>query len=146
MQLYWASADDSTMDLVHPYISAMAFQYQYPARSLLKNGATIAGASDWPVTTPEPWKAIYQAVSRKGPKGVLNAAEGIDRETMFQAYTLDAARAIRLDSEIGSLKPGKQADMILLDRDVFQVDPEALGETRVLKTFFAGREIFSTTP
>ncbi|MNV93544.1 N-substituted formamide deformylase precursor [compost metagenome] len=109
----------------------------------MKNGATIAGASDWPITTPEPWKAIYQAVSRKGAKGVLNAAEGIDRETMFQAYTLNAARAIRLDERIGSLKPGKQADMILLDRDVFQVAPEALRDTRVLKTFFAGREVFS---
>jgi predicted amidohydrolase YtcJ len=146
MQLYWASADEANMDLVKPYVSAMAFQHSYPARSLLKNGATIAGASDWPITTADPWKAIYQEVSRKGPKGVLNAAEGIDRETMFQAYTLDAARAIRLDNEIGSLKPGKQADMILLDRDVFQVEAEALGDTRVLKTFFAGREIFSTTP
>ncbi|MNF58433.1 N-substituted formamide deformylase precursor [compost metagenome] len=143
MQLYWASADDSTMDLVQPYISAMAFQYQYPARSLLKNGATIAGASDWPVTTPAPWKAIYQAVSRKGPKGVLNAAEGIDREVMFQAYTLNAARTIGLDRQIGSLKPGKQADLILLDRDVFEVEPEALRDTRVLKTWFAGREVFS---
>ncbi|MDH4582054.1 amidohydrolase [Pseudomonas sp. BN415] len=143
MQLYWASADDSTMDLVQPYISAMAFQYQYPARSLLKNGATISGASDWPVTTPEPWKAIYQAVSRKGPKGVLNPDEEIDRETMFQAYTLNSARTMGLEKEIGSLAPGKQADLILLDRDVFQVQPEALRDTRVLKTWFAGREVFS---
>ncbi|MDH4556912.1 amidohydrolase [Pseudomonas sp. BN417] len=146
MQLYWASADEASMDLVKPYVSAMAFQYSYPARSLLKNGATIAGASDWPITTADPWKAIYQAVSRTGPKGVLNAAEGIDRETMFQAYTLDAARAIRLDSEIGSLKPGKRADMVVLDRDVFEVEPEVLRDTQVLKTFFAGREVFSATP
>ncbi|AOE84406.1 amidohydrolase [Pseudomonas sp. TCU-HL1] len=143
MQLYWASADEVSIDLVKPYISAMAFQYQYPARSLLKNGATISGASDWPVTTPEPWKAIYQAVSRQGPKGVLNAAEEIDRETMFQAYTLNSARTIGLDKQIGSLAPGKQADLILLDRDVFQVEPEALRDTQVLKTWFAGREVFS---
>ncbi|MBD2837536.1 amidohydrolase [Pseudomonas sp. JM0905a] len=143
MQLYWATADELSVDLVKPYVSAMAFQYQYPARSLLKNGATIAGASDWPITTPEPWKAIYQAVSRKGPKGVLNAAEEIDRETMFQAYTLNAARAIRLDDRIGSLKPGKQADLILLDRDVFQVEPEALRDTQVLKTWFAGRDVYT---
>ncbi|BCD87692.1 hypothetical protein PSm6_40990 [Pseudomonas solani] len=142
MQLYWASADDATLDLVQPYISAMAFQYQYPARSLLKNGATIAGASDWPVTTPQPWKAIYQAVSRKGPKGVLNPSEEIDRETMFQAYTLNAARTIGLDRQIGSLAPGKQADLILLDRDVFQVEPEALRDTQVLKTWFGGKEVF----
>ncbi|MDH4565640.1 amidohydrolase [Pseudomonas sp. BN414] len=143
MQLYWASADEVSIDLVQPYINAMAFQYQYPARSLLKNGATISGASDWPVTTPEPWKAIYQAVSRKGPKGVLNAAEEIDRETMFQAYTLNSARTIGLDKQIGSLAPGKQADLILLDRDVFQVEPEALRDTQVLKTWFAGREVFN---
>ncbi|MDH4871101.1 amidohydrolase [Pseudomonas sp. BN515] len=143
MQLYWATADELSVDLVQPYVSAMAFQYQYPARSLLKNGATIAGASDWPITTPEPWKAIYQAVSRKGPKGVLNADEEIDRETMFQAYTLNAARAIRLDDRIGSLKPGKQADLILLDRDVFQVEPEALRDTQVLKTWFAGRDVYT---
>ncbi|UCO96720.1 amidohydrolase [Metapseudomonas lalkuanensis] len=143
MQLYWASADELSLDLVQPYISAMAFHYQYPARSLLKNGATISGASDWPVTTPEPWKAIYQAVSRKGPKGVLNADEEIDRETMFQAYTLNSARTIGLDKQIGSLAPGKQADLILLDRDVFQVEPEVLRDTQVLKTWFAGREVFN---
>ncbi|MHC8299798.1 amidohydrolase [Pseudomonas sp. ZS1P83] len=146
MQLYWASADESSMDLVKPYVSAMAFMYSYPARSLLKNGATIAGASDWPITTPDPWKAIYQAVSRKGPKGVLNAAEDIDRQTMFQAYTLNAARVLRLEDQIGSLKPGKQADMIVLDRDVFQVKPEGLRDTQVLQTFFAGREIFTRKP
>ncbi|MOA11238.1 N-substituted formamide deformylase precursor [compost metagenome] len=95
------------------------------------------------MTTPEPWKAIYQAVSRTGPKGVLNADEVIDRETMFQAYTLNAARAIRLEDRIGSLKPGKQADMIVLDRDVLQVEPEALRDTQVLRTFFAGREVFN---
>lgn len=146
MQLYWAMADESSMDLVKPYVSAMAFMYSYPARSLLKHGATIAGASDWPITTPDPWKAIYQAVSRTGPEGVLNAAEDIDRQTMFQAYTLNAARTLRLEERIGSLKPGKQADMIVLDRDVFTVKPEVLRDTQVLQTFFAGREIFARNP
>jgi predicted amidohydrolase YtcJ len=146
MQLYWAMADESSMDLVKPYVSAMAFLYSYPARSLLKHGATIAGASDWPITTPDPWKAIYQAVSRKGPKGVLNAAEDIDRQTMFQAYTLNAARTLRLEEQIGSLKAGKQADMIVLDRDVFAVSSEALRDTQVLQTWFAGREIFTRNP
>jgi len=146
MQMFWAAADESSMDLVKPYVSAMAFMYTYPARSLLKNGATIAGASDWPITTPEPWKAIYQAVSRKGPKGVLNAAEDIDRQTMFQAYTLNAAKVLRLEDRIGSLKPGKQADMIVLDRDVFSVEPQALRDTQVLNTWFAGREIYRRKP
>jgi len=143
MQLYWASADETSIDLLKPYINAMQFQYMYPARSLLKNGATIAGASDWPVSTPEPWKAIAQAISRKGPKGVLNKDEGIGRETMFYAYTRNAARAIGLEKEIGSLTPGKQADLIVLDRDVFSVADEQLADTQVLKTYFSGREVYS---
>lgn len=143
MQLFWAAADEMSVDLLKPYVSAATFKTLYPAHSLLKNGATIAGASDWPITTPDPWKAIYQALERVGPKGVLNAGEEVDRMTMFQAYTLNAARTLRLDDSIGSLKPGKQADLILLDRDVFKVKPEALRDTQVLKTWFAGREVYS---
>ncbi|WP_194791315.1 amidohydrolase [Pseudomonas sp. UFMG81] len=142
MQLYWASADDANLELVKPYVSAMAFLHTFPAHSLLRNGATIAGASDWPISTPEPWKAIYQAITRKGPNGVLNADEAIDRQAMFQAYTLNAARAMRLEHQVGSLKVGKQADMIVLDRDVLTVSPEALRDTQVLQTWFAGKRIY----
>ncbi|EJL06288.1 amidohydrolase [Pseudomonas chlororaphis] len=142
MQLLWASADDYTLDMIKPYVSALAFRYQYPAHSLLKQGATLAGASDWPVSSPNPWNAIAQAITRKGPLGVLNADERLDRETMFYAYTLNAARAIGLEQRIGSLSAGKQADFIVLDRDVFKVDEKALHETQVLQTWFAGREVY----
>lgn len=143
MQLLWAAGDDYTLDMVKPYVSAFAFRYQYPAHSLLKQGATLAGASDWPVSSPNPWAAMAQAVTREGEKGVLNADERLDRETMFYAYTLNAARAIGQEQRIGSLAVGKQADFILLDRDVFTVDTKALAETRVLKTWFGGREVYT---
>lgn len=142
MQLLWAAGDDYTLDMVKPYVSAFAFRYQYPAHSLLLQGATIAGASDWPMSSPNPWAAMAQAVTREGEKGVLNAEERLDRDTMFYAYTLNAARTIGQEQHIGSLTVGKQADFILLDRDVFTVDAKALAETRVLKTWFAGREVF----
>ncbi|MCP1621257.1 MULTISPECIES: amidohydrolase [Pseudomonadaceae] len=143
MQLLWAAGDDYTLDMVKPYVSAFAFRYQYPAHSLLQKGATLAGASDWPVSSPNPWAAMAQAVTREGEKGVLNADERLDRETMFYAYTLNAARAIGQEQRIGSLAVGKQADFILLDRDVFTVDAKALAETRVLKTWFGGREVYT---
>ena len=145
MQLLWASADDYTTDMIKPYVSALAFRYQYPAHSLLKQGATIAGASDWPVSSPNPWNAMAQAMTRVGPLGVLNADERIDRETMFYAYTLNAARTIGLDKQIGSLTAGKQADFIVVDRDVFSVDEKALHDTQVLQTWFAGRQVYAPT-
>ncbi|MDP3813977.1 amidohydrolase [Pseudomonas sp.] len=143
MQLLWATAETYTEELVKPYVSAATYQYQYPARSLHQAGATIAGASDWPVSSPNPWNAIAQASTRKGPLGVLNAKESIDRASMFQAYTLNAAKALRLDQQIGSLAPGKQADLIVLDRDVFKVSDEELFDTQVLQTFFAGKQVYA---
>ncbi|WP_064120655.1 amidohydrolase [Pseudomonas fluorescens] len=145
MQLLWASADDYTTDMIKPYVSALAFRYQYPAHSLLKQGATIAGASDWPVSTPNPFNAMAQAITRVGPLGVLNADERLDRDTMFYAYTVNAARTIGLEKQIGSLTPGKQADFIVLDRDVFSVDNKALHDTQVLQTWFGGRQVYTAT-
>ncbi|MBC9250210.1 amidohydrolase [Pseudomonas alcaligenes] len=143
MQLLWAGADAYTTDMVKPYVDADAYRYLYPAHSLLAQGATIAGASDWPVSSPNPWNAIAQAVTREGEKGVLNADERIDRETMFYAYTLNAAKTIGLEQQIGSLSAGKQADFVVLDRDVFSVDNKALSDTQVLATYFAGHQVYA---
>ncbi|WP_043310451.1 amidohydrolase [Pseudomonas sp. ML96] len=142
MQLLWATADEYAIDMVKPYVSAFAYHYQYPARSLLKAGATIAGASDWPVSPANPWLAIAQATTRQGNKGVLNANETITREVMFYAYTVNAAKTLRLDHQIGSLAKGKLADFSILDRDVFSVDEKSLADTQVLSTYFAGRKVY----
>ena len=143
MQLLWATAESYTEELVKPYISDSAYRYMYPAQSLHKAGAVIAGGSDWPVSSPNPWNAIAQASTRKGPLGVLNSGESIDRQTMFYAYTLNAAKALRLDRQIGSLAPGKQADLIVLDRDVFTVSDDELFDTQVLKNYFAGKQVYA---
>jgi len=97
------------------------------------------------VSSPNPFNAIAQAITRTGPLGVLNADERLDRETMFYAYTVNAARTIGLEQQIGSLSPGKQADFIVLDRDVFSVDDKALHDTKVLQTWFGGRQVYAPT-
>jgi predicted amidohydrolase YtcJ len=142
MQLLWATADSYTEELVKPYIDETAFKYMYPAHSIQANGGTVCGASDWPVSSPNPFEAIYTAETRKGAQGVLNVNEIMTRQDMLEAYTLHAARAILRESEIGSLEPGKQADLVLLDRDILNVSPEAVRDTKVVWTMVDGKIVY----
>lgn len=141
LQLLWAEAGPDTIELVKPYIDPEIYKWQYPARALLNSGALIAGASDWPVSTANVFWGIYQAETRKGPAGVLDAAQDMPRLAMFYAYTRNSARAMNLLDKIGSIAPGKRADLILLDRDVLTVSPEEMRDTKVLWTIVAGNTV-----
>lgn len=143
MQLAWAYEDGLNKELVKPYISETTYKGMYPAHSLLKNGAIIAGASDAPVSTANPFIAMATAITRIGEDGgYLNTNEAIDRDSVFKAYTINAAKALSLDKQIGTLEAGKKADMILVDRDIFTVSPEKLAETKVLWTMFDGKKVY----
>ena len=141
LQLFWAEASNDTIEIVKPYLDPEIYQWQYPARSILDNGGIISGASDWPVSTANVFRAIYQAETRKGPEGVLDPSQAMPREAMFYAYTRNSARAMNLDS-IGSIAPGKRADLVLLDRDVLTISPEKMRETKVLWTMVAGKTVY----
>ena len=145
-QLYWANAEADTIDLVKPYIDPSIYVWQYPARSILDTGGIVAGASDWPVSTANVFRAIYQAETRKGPKGILDASQRVPREAMLYAYTINAARALSQQSRIGSIAPGKQADFALLDRDVLTVTAEEARDTKVLWTIFGGKTVYGAKP
>jgi predicted amidohydrolase YtcJ len=141
LQLFWAEASNDTIEIVKPYLDPDIYQWQYPARSILDNGGIISGASDWPVSTANVFYAIYQAETRKGPEGVLDASQDMPREAMFYAYTRNSARAMNMDS-IGTIAPGKSADLVLLDRDVLTVSPEEMRNTKVLWTMVAGKTVY----
>ncbi|HTS59793.1 MAG TPA: amidohydrolase [Terriglobales bacterium] len=141
LQLLWAEASPDTIEIVKPYLDPEIYQWQYPARSILDNGGVISGASDWPVSSANVFWAIYQAETRKGSEGVLDPAQAMPREAMFYAYTRNSARAMNLDS-IGSIAPGKRADLVLLDRDVLTISAEEMRETKVLWTMVAGKTVY----
>lgn len=142
LQLFWATAEEDSVELVKPYIDPAIYEWMYPARSLLDAGAVISGASDWPVSTANVFQAIYQAETRKGEKGVLNPSERMPREAMLYAYTRNSARAMNQLNSIGSIMPGKQADLVLVDRDVMTVPAEELKDTKVLWTMFGGKIVY----
>jgi predicted amidohydrolase YtcJ len=145
-QLYWASAETDTIELVKPHIDPALYEWQYPARSVLDEGGIIAGASDWPVSTADVFRAIYQAETRKGPEGVLDASQRVPREAMLYAYTRNAARALGEQDTIGSIALGKQADFALLDRDVLTVTAEEARDSKVLWTIVAGKTVYGAQP
>jgi len=145
-QLLWASANRESIELVKPYVDAAIYSRQYPARSLLDAGATIAAGSDWYVSSPNPFLAIYQAETRKGPLGVLGPNERMPRQAMLLAYTRNAALAMHQMDALGSLTPGKQADFVVVDRDVLHVSSEQLKDTLVLWTVLGGATIFGSDP
>jgi predicted amidohydrolase YtcJ len=143
LQLYWANAGPDTIEIVKPYLDPEVYKWQYPARSLLDNGAVISGASDWPVSTANVFWGIYQAETRKGPEGVLDASQDMPREAMFYAYTRNSARAMKMLDTIGTVSPGKRADLILIDRDVLTVSPEEMRDAKVLWTMVSGKIVWT---
>jgi predicted amidohydrolase YtcJ len=141
-QLLWAVGDNYSIEMMKPYIAPELYKWQYRARSLLQAGAVICGASDWPVSSANPFRAIYNAETRLGPEGVLDSTQCMPRIAMLYAYTINAAKALQLQNKIGSLESGKFADMILADRDVLTISAEACKDTKVLWTMFEGKIIY----
>ncbi len=142
MQLLWSGADEYTTDLVKPYLDESLSKTLYPARSLADADAIVAGASDWPVTSPNPFLAMTVAITRQGTKGVLNPEEAMTAEQMLYAYTRNAAQAVRREDRIGSIEPGKAADLVLVDRDLLAAAPAEIADTKVLWTMFGGKKVF----
>ena len=118
----------------------------YPVASLARAGGVLVAGSDAPVETrdPRPFINMQSAVTRArdgtpplGPRERITIAQAI------RAYTLDGARSIGREREIGSIAVGKSADFIVLDRDVLSVPPGEIGATRVLATWFMGRPVYT---
>lgn len=146
LQLLWAVADPSTNEVVKPYIDPAIYRTMYPARALLEAGTVIAGASDWPVSTANPFAAMYQAETRSGPQGVLDPAQRMPREAMLYAYTRNSAKVLGLQDRIGTLAPGKFADLALIDRDVLTVPAAELKDAAVVWTMMGGKVVYGTGP
>ncbi|MEK7266879.1 MAG: amidohydrolase family protein [Pseudomonadota bacterium] len=122
----------------------------YPAESIRKAGGVIIAGSDAPVDTrdPRPFVNIEGAVARDiYGAGQMNAAEALSIYDAVDAYTINAARALKQDAVAGSIERGKKADFIILNQDIFALagsgDASAISDTKVLETWFAGEKVYS---
>jgi len=149
MQLEWAKRDASLEAPIEPYLGPDRYRYLYPAGSLHAAGATIVGGSDWDVSSYNPFRAMQHAITRTElgmGHGPLNIDERIPIGTAIDAYTINAAFAMKQDATTGSLEVGKRADLVILDRDILSVDSETIGDTVVLATYLDGCLVYSAMP
>ncbi|MDJ0357857.1 amidohydrolase [Paenarthrobacter sp. PH39-S1] len=110
------------------------------ARSALDAGVPISVHCDTPVTELNPLKSMKHAITRLTVSGrVLGEYECLSVHEALHAVTLGAAYMLKMDEEVGSLEAGKRADVAILARDPFEVDPQLIGEIRVLGTIIGGR-------
>ncbi|MCR6633722.1 amidohydrolase [Devosia sp.] len=120
----------------------------WPNADLIKAGALLAGGSDWPVIpNPDPWNGIEGLVTRENPSGAfagqaLWKEQAVDVATAVAIFTINSAKAIGIEALTGSLAPGKSADIIVLDQNIFEVPANRISRTQVLTTYFEGRAVF----
>jgi len=116
----------------------------YAFRTLLDTGATLAFGSDWPVVSVDPMLGVHAAVTARTLDGDTFVPEqSITVAEALTAYTRAAATALHSEADTGMLREGYAADFIVLDRDIFAIDPMDIPQLRVLHTFLAGEEVFT---
>ena len=133
----------SDMNMAEDRLGKHRLQGAYAWQTLLEIGADIAFGSDFPVELANPFHGLHAAITRQDaqghPEGGWLGHESVTREQAFKGFTLDAAYAAFQEDMIGSLEVGKQADFIIIDRDIFAVDESLIRDTRVLETWVAGK-------
>jgi predicted amidohydrolase YtcJ len=144
-QPFWACMEAQMRNLTIPFLGPERSRHQYPFASLLHAGATVAFGSDWPVSTPNPLREIEVAVSRT-PVDDRGVAPFLPQERMsvhdaLVAFTMGSAFVNHHENETGSIEVGKLADLVAVDRDLFEAEP--IGETEIVLTLIDGKPVYS---
>ena len=118
----------------------------YAWKTLLESGIALPLGSDFPVELANPFYGLHAAVTRQNrenqPVKGWYEHEALTIEQAFKGFTLDAAYGGHMEDTIGSLEPGKWADFILVDQDIFSVPASDIWKTHVIQTWIAGNKVF----
>jgi predicted amidohydrolase YtcJ len=147
-QPLWAYPDDYVTELTVPFIGEERAQWLYPIKSVIDAGGTVAFGSDWSVSTANPFMQMETAVTRMDVDAnegdVLLPEQRITIEQAVEAFTIHAAFVNHQEESTGSVETGKLADLIVLDQNLFEVEPTAISDTKVLLTLFGGQPVFGS--
>ncbi len=145
-QPFWFKVDDYYDELALPYLGQERADRQYPMQSLVESGVVMASSSDFPVTIPfDPLIAIQTGITRtsinKTENRVLWPSERSTLEDMIRSFTYNGAYANFLEHEVGSLEVGKMADLVVLEKNLFNIPVEEIAEVKVLLTLVEGNVV-----
>ncbi|MFS2124028.1 amidohydrolase [Pseudomonas sp. Pseusp97] len=145
-QTLWAQPNPEADAMVEAMLGPERSQNIYPLGAFVRQGVTCMLSSDWGVTGFDPFPIIQCALTRQNPalgsdSPAQTAQHRIGIDDAIKGYTINAAHAAWRDDCTGSLVPGKYADLILLDRDLYAISPYEIGRTQVLLTLLEGREV-----
>jgi predicted amidohydrolase YtcJ len=130
-------------------------RYFQPLKSLFEAGVTIGGGSDhWhrlnrdTATNPfNPFLGMWITLTRspQSYEGTINSSEALSREQALRLYTSNNAYLLFMEDDVGSLEPGKYADMIVIDRDILTCDLADIRHTKVLQTYLNGDLVYAVS-
>ena len=150
VQALWAQADPYITELTIPVLGDERSLDLYPIGSLFASAAVVAAGSDWPVSSADPLAAIEVGITRRAPDAAAGPGwipeQRADLAQMLAAYTRGGAWLDHQEHERGTLEPGKAADLVVLDRDVFELRADEISDARVLWTVADGETIWLATP
>ncbi|WP_342639973.1 amidohydrolase [Rhodoligotrophos ferricapiens] len=142
-----SSAAGFLYDLGDGYIRVRgeaAMKNMWPHRSWKEMGVIAPAHSDAPICHPNPLRGVYSLVTRKTDTGqLLGKEEAVDLWEALKSYTIYGAYAGREEAIKGSIEPGKLADFVILEEDIFTVDPERIPHIKVNRTIVHGQTAFS---
>jgi len=137
----------SDMNMAEDRIGHDRIQGAYAWQHFLKQGTVVAGGSDFPVESPNPFYGLYSAVTREDhhgqPPGGWHPEQDMTLVQALRAFTLDAAYAEHAETTQGTLEPGKWADFILIDHDIVKDAPGKIWDTKVLQTWVGGKQVYA---
>ncbi len=135
----------SDKNMAQDRIGEIRIQGAYAWRKLIDAGAIIANGSDFPVESPNPFYGLHAAITRQDhdniPEGGWFPEEKMTATEAFASFTVDAAYAGHQEDELGTLTPGKAADFILVDQDIFADSPTQIWRATVSETWVNGTQV-----
>jgi len=148
MQPLHSYPDEDTLEIWARNIGPERAKRAWVWHSIEDTGGALAFGSDWPVVTLNPWRGVQTALTRQTDEGKPEYGfvpqQRLSLDDTLRAYTIGAAFAGHREKTEGSIETGKLADLIVLDRNLYKIEPTEIGKTEVLMTMVGGKVVYES--